>query len=378
MDHTVSLIIIGTSHHNTLSMIRCIGHNDLRPYVIIYGKTNSYVTFSHYLAGYSQVDTANEAVNTLSMICDVLPPKPVVITCSDEVAMLLNNSYEEYSEKCFFFNAGIDGRVTQFMDKGLQCELAKVAGFAVPWSFVCSPEKLPDGQIQFPCIIKPKESIHGGKKFFLCNSPEDLKLSLQEFDPEYPILTQQYINGDYEIVIVGLTIAGVTYIPGYVHKHRDYKGGTTYSTVFSVSKLPQEVVKASKNMLAEIGYEGLWGIECIFSNDEYYFIELNLRNDATTYSMAVAGVNLPLAFYKAKRGYDMLPIVSRDVEEINSMVEFEDFNFVLKRKTSLFQWIKELQRSKCLYYYDKNDMGPFRKKSREYISILFKRIMHGR
>lgn len=374
MNHTNDLVIIGASHHNTLSMVRCMGQNGLKPYVILYGHTKSYIQRSKYLAGYKHVETAEEVIDELVAFCKSYSSKPVVITCSDELSMILDQRYEEMCSICHFFNAGEKGRVTHFMDKQVQIALARECGFATPWSIDCLPDNVPFEKVQYPCIVKPKESVHGGKKIFVCNNYDELKTSLLEFDDEYAVIIQQYIKGEYEVVIIGLTIKERSFVPGIVRKHRDYKGATTYSTVYPEKNIPSSVVIASENMLRHIGYEGLWGIECIKMGERFYFIELNLRNDATTYSLAVAGVNLPMAYYQAFSGGEYNTSLSKKVEVVNSMVEFEDFNFVLKRIVSLRQWKKELNDCGCIYYYDKNDKVPYRAKRKEYIRFLCNRL----
>jgi predicted ATP-grasp superfamily ATP-dependent carboligase len=211
---------------------------------------------------------------------------------------------------------------------------------------------------------------------YICNSIADLKSSQRDFDRNYPVLVQQFIKGEYEVVIIGLTINGQSIIPGFAKKHRDYKGATTFSTIYPVSELPRSVVTSSEMLLSYIGYSGLWGIECIKMEEEFYFIELNLRNDATTYSMDVAGVNLPMAYYHACCDGEQIRQLTVKVKPLNSMVEFDDFNFVLKRTVSLTQWRRELKSCRCRYYYDNNDMAPYRMKRLEYVKFLFNRLFH--
>lgn len=370
------LIIIGVSHHNTLSMIRSVGHEGIKPCVILYGHANSYIKYSKYISAYIYVETAIEAVDALASLCIRTKNKPVVISCTDEISMILDQRFDEMCKLCTFFNAGEKGRVSHFMDKQQQTILAKDCGFKTPWSIECLPKDVPYDDVKYPCIVKPKESVHGGKKLFICNSITELKDCLQRFDPRFSVLIQQYIKGDYEVVIIGLTVNGLTIIPGFAKKRREYKGATTFSTIYSASEIIDSVISAANNMVNQIKYEGLWGIECIKMDECFYFIELNLRNDATTYSMTVAGVNLPYAYYQSKIGKDITEVINKKVEKIDSIVEFDDFNFVLKRTVSLVRWKNELKGCLCRYYQDKEDMAPFRAKRREYICFLFKRAFH--
>lgn len=376
MSHINDLVIIGVSHHNTLSMVRSVGREGIKPYVILYGHKGSYIEKSKYIAECKYVNTAEDAVDAMACFCQRSNIKPIVISCADEVSMILDRRYDELRSLCHFFNAGEKGRVSHFMDKQVQTALASQNRFYTPWSFECLPNEVPFDSIKYPCIIKPKESVHGGKKINICDDEDELKNSLNEFDKKYAVLVQQYIKGEYEVVIIGLTVKGQSIIPGFVKKHRDFKGATTFSTTYPISELPDSVVASAERMMGQIGYEGLWGIECINMDDEYYFIELNLRNDATTYSMAVAGVNLPMAYYNSIVDSGNKHELSNMVEVLDSMVEFDDFNFVLKRTVSLRQWRKELKGCRCRYYYDHNDKAPYRAKRIEYVKFLFNRLFH--
>ena len=127
-------------------------------------------------------------------------------------------------------------------------------------------------------------------------------------------------------------------------------------------------------MIKEIGYQGLWGIECIKQGDDYFFLELNMRNDATTYSMKTAGVNLPYLYFKLVDSPEV-ELEIKSVRLINSIVEFNDFNFVLKGKVGLIKWYREYKGAECKYFHSVEDPKPYRLERCEYIRFLRKRIL---
>ena len=133
-----------------------------------------------------------------------------------------------------------------------------------------------------------------------------------------------------------------------------------------------------KELIAKIGYEGLFGIEFIRCEDKYWFVEVNLRCDATCYAVAVAGVNLPDAYVLAKQGENIQQAVTSSVQTIDAMVEFRDFEFVLKREIGLLDWLRQRRQCKCLYFYSQADPKPYhinRKNMwRRLISSVTKRI----
>ena len=133
------------------------------------------------------------------------------------------------------------------------------------------------------------------------------------------------------------------------------------------------------------GYEvtGLWHknkknieqitapIEFIQCDGKYWFIEVNLRCDATTYAVAVAGVNLPVAYVNATLTDGQIRIENSSIRSIDSMVEFRDVEFVLKGQLNLFKWLRQRAKCECKYYYNCFDRRPYR----EYIHVFRKRLM---
>ena len=295
MNYMSNIVIIGASHHNTLSMVRSFGEEGEKVILYIYGAQDSYVARSRYVESCNFFTSASDAVNYFSSQIHHFPRKPIVIACSDEVSSIMDRRYDEFIARCVFFNAGKNGRITEFMDKQKQLNLAKICGFSVPTSIDSMPTDINVQVIKYPCFVKPKASIYGGKNISICHSKTELAEALKKYNPKYNVLVQDYIQKEYEIVVLGLSAGDKIIVPGYIQKHREEKGGTTYSTVRPISQLSQNVVSSCKQLIREVGYQGLWGIECIKQGDEYFFLELNMRNDATTYALKVAGANLPLS-----------------------------------------------------------------------------------
>lgn len=372
MNSINKVIIIGTNHHNTLSMVRCFGEEGRKVSLYIYGDDNSYIALSKYVEEVYYFKTAEDAVDQLVRKVDSTI-KPLIIACSDDASSMIDKFYDQLNKNYHFFNAGCAGRITRFMNKQLQMKVAANCGFDVPNTLESLPNDIQIDSINYPCIIKPAASIYGGKNISVCYTKESLDLALKSYPAQFNVLVQDFIVREYEIVILGASYNQDFVIPGYIHKHRDDKGGTTYCTVKPISSLPHELVESCKQLITTIGYNGLWGIECIKSNKGYYFLELNLRNDATTYAMKVAGVNLPLIYLQLEESlFDNRHHLY--VQSIQSIVEFNDFNFVLKGKVGLLKWIRQYNSSKCKYFYSKNDPMPYKKRKRQYLQFLLKRL----
>lgn len=332
-----TIVVIGSAHHNTLGMIRCLGVAGYLVDLVIIGGSKSFLLKSRYVNKYYILNELDSLQNLLDTNYNREPEKSIIISCTDAVASYLDIRCEMLKDKFFFFNSGVASRVTNYMDKGNQVLLAKEVGMLIPRSYVYS------GTIEnsvFPCLLKPSQSCKGGKQIVICNDKDELIKGLSSFNSPIEILVQQLIKKEYEVVVLGLAVNGDITIPGFILKHRDFDGGTLYSTVKSISSLPNNLVQSCKEMIKIMNYEGLFGIELIYSGGHYYFIECNLRNDATTYALAVAGVNLPELYVKAKLGNALLPI-KYSVNEIKSIVEFNDFKHRKDFGISVFQWLKE-------------------------------------
>lgn len=368
------IVIIGSSHHNTYSMIRCYGERGIRPDLILYGNPDSYILQSVYIGEIHVAKDATDAILLLrKFYTDCL-----VIACSDEVASFMDKSYEELIRYFYFFNCGSTGMLTYFMDKVVQSDVASQVGLKVPSSIDAKPDKIDPRNLSYPCIIKPLESINGGKNIQICRSETEVRTALNSFDVESKVMIQQYVEKDFELVVVGLSFNGDIHIPAFIHKHRETKGGTTYATVRPVSELPTNVLSSCRRLVEKMSYQGLFGIELICKDEDFYFIEINLRNDATTYAIAIAGCNLPLAFWGLVNGQNASNIFAKPIRKINSMVEFKDFVHVLKRHVSLLTWIKQRKGCECKYCYSSLDKRPYRKQKQDFIKFLFKMIYtHG-
>lgn len=365
------IVIIGTSHHNTYSTVRCFGERGIQPNLIIYGCKDSYILSSKYLAKYHIAKDAQDAIKCLVDQHNAGEVKTIVIPCSDEIVHLLNKSYTQLKEYFHFFNCGADGLLTTFMNKSVQVKRAKEAGISIPLSIEGYAKEINHEEVCYPCIIKPLESINGGKNIKVCNNSRELIDNLKHFKQDAKVLVQEYIKKDYEIVLLGLALGEEVFIPGLIHKHRDIQGSTTFATVESIDEINPDIIDSCKRLCKSFNYEGLFGIEMIKRGKDHFFIEMNLRNDATTYALSTAGINLPIAYYKYITNDNYIIEIQKKVNTINSIVEFNDCIHILKGQLSPLQWVKDLKGSCCKYFYNKEDIKPFYKKLKEFFAFFF-------
>ena len=353
------IVLGGVNHHNTLSMVRCLGMAGYHVELICKGTDRGCAAKSKYVKRTFVYKNETDLLTLLLNTYDDISDNYVLISCDDESVQLLDKYFEELKDKFYFFNAGKTGRLTFYQNKFEQVNVAKTARCMVPKSMIYNGV----GQFEFdtyPCLAKPLESNKGGKKLLILHNQQEINNQLKKFSNGNKVLVQQVIDKDYEIVVLGISVLGTIYIPGYVKKIRDNKGGTTYSEIFPIVELEKNVIESSRQLIKSFCYEGLFGVEYIKNRNGYYFIEANLRNDATSYALAIAGTNLAKIYIEGVTGCNISRIVNKNkVEHIFSMVELKDFKFVLKRKIHLKEWLRQLKFSDCRYYYSKEDKKPF-------------------
>lgn len=349
-------VVIGGTHHNTLSMVRSLGMKGAQVDVIledIHGK-NSYVLASRHVNKSYIVADGNEAVKVLR---ENYPINQPIILCSDDVAALL------------------DENTAHFMDKQVQVEVAHRIGMNVPTSSIYEIGNRNIPNPEYPCVIKPLASIHGGKRFAICNNEKELQTTINSYETGDLVQIQQYIQRDYEIVVDGVSTGSEIIIPAYVHKHRDHNGGTDFCTVYPIKKIPEGVCEQIKQLVEAMNFRGLFGVEMIVSKGLYWFVEINLRNDATSYAIAVAGVNLPYIWAMNQQGEDYSNELKKEINIINSIVENRDIKHVLKGNISPWQWWKDYKSSECKYFYVKDDLQPYIVVRNQFFGSLFGKVI---
>lgn len=368
-------LIIGSSHHNTFGLVRCFGEAGITVDVIIFGCKDSYIGHSKYVDNLWYCYSVESAFAKTQEIVNENVGHYIVLSASDAITSMMDLHFDDFEGKCGCFNAGQAGRVTRFMDKEMQAEEAARAGLNIPQSkaFTKGEPRVFD---YFPCIVKPLASINGGKRLSICRNQKELDNLSTDFVEVKRLMVQQFIEKDEEIVLLGMSANGEVSIPGYIVKYRDVLGGTTYSSTAPVAELDAELVIKAKQMVVSMNYEGLFGIEFIKSGEDYYFIEINLRNDATSYSLAVAGANLPLMYYTSMSENKPLSVEYLDIRHIYSIVEMVDFSNVLHHKVGLLKWIKQKNQAGCRYFYSKQDLLPYKLAKKEFVKYLIDKITH--
>lgn len=116
-----------------------------------------------------------------------------------------------------------------------------------------------------------------------------------------------------------------------------------------------------KSILREISYTGLFSAEFLIDkNGDYYFTEINLRNDGFSYFATTGGANLPFLFCRSLiNGHiDVSDVVLKD--KVVGLNEHYYFNQTVRYgEESIFGFIWKFLTADSHLLSNKYDKGPF-------------------
>lgn len=293
-DHLV--IVFAMEHYNPLGLIRTLGRCGISPvYIAIKGRgvassKSKYIEKVHY------VDTIEEGYEVLLRDYSNMPIPPFVLTTDDDVQSILDVNYSKLKDKFIMYNAGVDGRVTEYMDKKRILEIAEKNGLKVLPTVVVDRGVIPEN-LEYPVITKAMSPTEANwkKNVFICESEADLKEAFRQIAcPK--VLVQKFVEKKNELCLDGFTIdkGKKSFIPmgtNYNYLIRGYY--SPYMTAFNFKD--KEILDGLNSMLAEIGFEGIFSIEFIIDQDDTcYFSEVNFRNSTWNYIATFIDMPIPL------------------------------------------------------------------------------------
>lgn len=358
------VIVFGNTLVNTLGLIRSIGESGLHVDLLVEpcSRNHCFVHHSKYVRRTFFLTTMDEALEVLRREYWTEVEKPVILCGSDPSICLLDAHYDELKDHFAIFNAnGEQGRINYFMDKSNQFPIAEQCGLNLikTWR-VTDITHLPVG-ISYPCLIKGNNSTRSTKgDMFICQNEQELHANLHE-GVEY--LIQEYIEKDFELDIVGFSMhhGNDIYVPAVVRKIRDtIRRQSVYIRLDDIAVYPNLGVEWIKSFINEIGYEGIFSIEVICRKEKYYFLEMNLRNDACGYLYTAAGINYPLLWVLCNGGKTLrdLKLSFTGKTPLYLMHENDLYN-LWEGKVSLFCWLRDFWRSGAFFVLNWRDPLPF-------------------
>lgn len=371
-EKTTPVVVVGGCHHNTLGVIRSLGYKGLKSILITITKHNKpYIAYSKYVSENFIVQNANDALKTIKEIgCRFLGGKTVLIACTDGMASIIDDNYEELQKN--FFLPGIGGgKLTELQNKGTMTALALKTGFVVPQSLTCNTD-MSTIDIPLPWIIKPLWSKNGKKTDIKrIYSLKDWDLYRKD-DHLKDVQVQQLIKKEFEYQLIGLSLNGGSevIIPGYSYVIRPAETTNTgYLRYSTLDGSLSQILEISKKFLLETGYTGLFSLEFLRGMDgKNYFMEINFRNDGNAICVTSAGVNLPFVWYLYCTGQDYKSYLNTTyTKTVYVMPEIEDLGQLKHGKVNIWQWIKDFVKTDTFMEFSRKDPNPF-------IHLLLNRI----
>ena len=362
-DHV--FIVFALDHYNPLGVVRSLGEAGINPVLIAVKHKVDLTVKSKYVKECYKVKNVEEGFNILvKNFSSKYKYKPFVITCDDKTEGYLDEHYDELKDNFYFFNAGDKGQIAKYMDKKNILELAKKHGLKILNSIVVSRGEIPDS-IGYPIITKSISPNSGKWKsdVHICFSEAELIKAYNGISSSI-VLLQEYIEKKNELCLDGYSInAGEDMFISIASKY-NYQIPGYYSPYMTVSNFDNpEMEIALKAMLKEIGFEGIFSIEFLIdNNDNYYFSEINFRNSTWSYASTYAGMSLPVLWAESTINKKIPEDVYKPIpNNFMAMVEPVDYmKRVNSKKIDLSQWISDFKKTECCFYYNENDLYPFR------------------
>jgi len=364
----MNVVILGFNHNNTLGLIWSLGEAGHTISLVLYNEGKNYVSKSKYVKMTYLVNEGDDVVELIKKISSKMDGKPVVFVTNDRDASLLNDHFAELSPYCYFEGGRSDGSINHYRDKDEGERLALKCGFKIPRTVVISKSyELSFVSLPYPLLIKGNNSVHGGKAAMKkCDSQQEAVEFVDGLPNDYyPLQIQEFIQKEYELMLLGCSLYGGKRVicPVANKKIRQYPkitGGGSFSLSAEVAANEDLRQLASKveRYLQVIEYTGNFSAEFLYANGKFYFLEINLRNDGTSWLSTCSGYNLPDLVC---RSFVDENVSDKDCifQQRHYMNIIWDLHYVSDGSVKLFEWLRQLRGDTCYSHFNKQDRKPF-------------------
>ena len=349
------------NHVNPLGIIRSLGEEGIKPIVLLCSEKKSFVRYSKYIGELHEFKTFQEGFEYMIKNYANETLMPFVYNGSDDVALLLDNHYEELKDH-FYFSHG-PGNLKKYLQKYDITQLATKCGVKIPKEELLKVGVLPTS-LKYPVITKAATSAAGGgwkDQTFICENEEDLSEAYKKIHTEI-ILVQEYIRKKNELCIDGISINGgeqvfMPYGCSYFHFSPKSFGEYMYFTPVK----DQELISKITNIIRGANYTGIFCVEFLIGpDDELYFLEVNLRHSGWGYFFTFSGFNLPVRWAKATLANEIDTSDFYPRNYFTAMSEYEEYQeFVKTNERSIRQWFADIKNTDVFLYFNSKDNKPF-------------------
>lgn len=369
------VIVFGNDHTNSLGVIQSLGIAGYKSIGLLFGEKTGYVKASKFTESIISGSSPQICIDELLRRTFETDLKIPIIPCCDIAALTLEKNADRLKNR-FVFEYALNYSLDYIAKKEYQVRIAADAGFNVPKSWNLYESKIIPNDVVYPCLIKPLVSCEGAKSDIrVCNTKDELEKNLNNLEFTKHVLLQQYIDRDYEISILGCGISnGTCLIPVVENKLTLYPKYVGLECLANMQKLvDRNVIDCITNLIKAIGYVGLFSVEMMHSRTDgnFYFTEINLRNDGAESFVTKYGANLPLNHIEDLMG---LPLTIQKEEYPGYYIwDIHHLKSLLCGDISILTWLKEIRKSRGFLMYYKEDKKPF---FRQYLYMLKKLLKH--
>ena len=383
------VVVIGHGYTSRLSIIRSVGMAgyDVDVVVVYFSKkeknTKPIDCYSKYVnkVMYSPSGDEEALVQLLQCSYRNSTTKPILVPESDFSVKVIDSNLNRLKDQFHIPNIdNTEGAIVAWMDKQKQKEQARAVGLTVA---ECTRISIKDGNytipegIKYPCFPKP---VDGGKKGLgRCDDKEALDKTLRFMSTvrNMDVLVEDYLHIDKEYALVGFSDGKDVVIPAILHNEQMAHGGH-----FGVAKngivLPvtgyEPLIEKFKELILNIGFVGLFDIDFLECQGEFYFDEINLRFGGSGYAVTKAGVNLPAMMADYFSGSK-----KTDVWKLNTPMSFANERTCLDDWYANFISFKEyrdtIRKANVCFIKDKTDASPYRAFQKHVIKMRLKHFI---
>lgn len=358
-------IVFAIEHYNPLGVIRVLGFEGVRPdYIAIKGRVEL-SSHSRFINKCHRVDSVEGGYRILmdqyADIYEKTGKKPFILCSDDKTIGYLDLHYDELKDRFILYNAGVQGRINEYMDKFKILECAKRHGMNVLDSVVVKRGEDP-GDIRYPIITKAISPNSGGWKsdVFICSSFEELQEAYSKIKSE-EILVQSYIEKKNEYCVEGCSVDKGMDVLYSIYSTYNYMIKGYYSPYRTSGSFDNPSLKKSLDgMMKEIGFEGILDAEFLVAQDgTLWFLEINFRNTTWSYASACAGMPLAPIWAKSMLEGKIIDGAYKKTAPFKAMVEPIDYNLRVNRGTiGKLKWFRDMLSCRCRDYLNIRDLKP--------------------
>ncbi len=354
-------IVLGGEHYNPLGLVRSLGVAGIKPIAIIKRAMYGVTSKSKYIQKLHLVDSNEEAIDLLIEKYGNEKEKPFVLTSDDQMTSMLDLKYDLIKDKFIFYNAGANGRITEFMKKDKIMDLASKHGLKIAKSWKVKDKKIPS-DISYPVLTKALVSTKDNWKddSFICHDKKELENAFKKIKSK-EILIQQYIKKKNELCYDGYSCDKGRKVLYAISSDYLYVKEGAYSNYMLVSnKHHKELEDKLDKMFKEIGFEGIFSVEFLVDEeDNYYFLEINFRNSTWSWASTVAGMNLPVLWTSSMLDKSIIDSAYKEFKPFKAMVEMLYLKDAIKYKEiGVLKWIIQLLSCKVKFLWNPRDIYP--------------------